>query len=289
MLAHAGEFRVAKMAQVLEVSRSGYYDWKQRKKSARREEDEEIAEAIRFIHEKSHGIYGGRKITQELNRRRSNPVNHKRVERLKQERGIHSKVAKKYNATTDSRHEQLVSENLLRRDFRADHPRQKMVSDVTFVWTKEGWLYVAGVMDLCGQKIVGLAMGEKNDTTLVLEALRDAREHSRNLRGCIIHSDRGSNYCSNAYQNKLQYYGAISSMSRTGDCWDNAPMESFWGKMKTEWMSGRYCTTRAEAKSKIAAYVYSFYNSQRLHESNGYLTPEEYYQTRKGLPSQPAL
>lgn len=204
-------------------------------------------------------------------------VNHKRVERIMKKEGIRSKVARKFKATTNSKHNLPVAENILNREFTAASPNQKMVSDITYLWTDEGWLYVAGVMDLCGQKMVGLSMGERMTKELVITALESAYKRVGRPRGVLIHSDRGSQYCSKDYQNLLKRYGFICSMSRKGNCWDNAPMEAFWGKMKYEWLNEHHFRTRDEARAAVFEYIEIFYNRQRLHESNAYLTPEEYY------------
>jgi putative transposase len=229
------------------------------------------------IHEKSRKVYGSTKITNILNRKNSNPINHKRVERLMKENGIRSKVAKKFKATTNSNHSLPVAENILNRDFSVDRPNQKMVSDITYQWTDEGWLYIAGVMDLCGQRIVGLSMGERMTKDLVINALNSAYVRVGRPTGVLLHSDRGSQYCSNDYQILLKKYGFVCSMSRKGNCWDNAPMESFWGKLKYEWLADRHFRTREEARAAVFEYVEIFYNRLRIHEANGYLTPDEYY------------
>ena len=231
---------------------------------------------MKIIHEKKRRTCGCRKMTKEITRS-GKRVNHKRIERLMKEAGIRSKLAKKFKATTNSTHNLPVAENLLSRDFSAAKPNQKMVSDITYLWTEEGWLYIAGVMDLCGQKIVGLSMGERMTKELVITALDNAYLRSGRVPGVLIHSDRGSQYCSNEYQKRLKKYGYICSMSRKGNCWDNAPMESFWGKMKYEWLYEQRFRTREEARAAVFEYVEIFYNRQRLHESNDYLTPEEYY------------
>ena len=271
-------YRIAKMAQWLQVSRSGYYAWRRRSKSLRELENEALLEEIIQIHESSRGTYGSKKISHEINRRSDRPVNHKRIERIMRENGIQSKTRRKYKATTNSRHSLPVAENILNRDFAADRPGEKMVSDITYIPTEEGWLYLAGVMDLCGDKIVGVSMGGRMTKELVIAALRDAIHHTPVTEGCILHSDRGSQYCSQDYQSLAKEHGFISSMSRKGNCWDNAPMESFWGKLKQEWLNERHFYTREEAMSAVFEYIWIFYNRKRIHEANGYLTPEEYYE-----------
>ena len=225
-------YRIAKMAQWLQVSKSGYYAWRKRSKSLRSTENEDLLKEIIQIHETSRNTYGGRKITHEINRKSEKPVNHKRVERIMRENGIRSKSHKKYKATTNSRHSLPVAENILNRNFYADRPGQKMVSDITYIPTDEGWLYLAGVMDLCGDKIVGMSMDGRMTKELVIAALKDAICQTKATEGCILHSDRGSQYCSLDYQALAKEHGFISSMSRKGNCWDNAPMESFWGEVK---------------------------------------------------------
>jgi len=155
-----------------------------------------------------------------------------------------------------------------------------MVSDITYIPTDEGWLYLAGVMDLCGRKMVGVAMDSRMTKNLVIAALQDAINHTRDVNGCILHSDRGSQYCSKDYNQMAKQHGFTVSMSRKGDCWDNAPTESFWGTLKQEWLNEKHFRTRAEAKAAVFEYIWIFYNRQRIHSSNNYQTPEEYYMER---------
>jgi len=232
---------------------------------------------IRDIHLKSKKVYGSTKIIRKLNAKSKYPINHKRVEHIMRENGIKSKVSKKFIATTNSNHKLPVAENILNRDFSAEKPNEKMVSDITYLWTDEGWLYIAGILDLCGQKIVGLSMSERMTKELVIDALNSAYLRAGKPSNVILHSDRGSQYCSYDYQNLIKKYGFICSMSRKGNCWDNAPMESFWGKLKCEWLYGTHFRTREEARAAVFEYVEVFYNRQRIHASNGYVTPEDYY------------
>lgn len=199
--------------------------------------------------------------------------------------GLKSKVAKKFKATTNSKHSLPVAKNILNRDFTVNKPNEKMVSDITYLWTDEGWLYIAGVMDLCGQKIVGLSMSERMTKDLVINALRSAYLRAGKPTGVLLHSDRGSQYCSKDYQKLIKKYGFVCSMSRKGNCWDNAPMEAFWGKMKYEWLVDKHFRTREEARAAVFEYVEIFYNRQRIHKSNGYLTPDEYYKMRSDKAS----
>lgn len=183
MEANRSKYRVAKMAQWLNVSKSGYYAWRKRHPSLRDRENQWLLDEIRRIHEEYRHVYGSRKMTQELNNRLNKPVNHKRVERIMRENGIYSKVTKKYKATTNSRHNLPVAPNILDRNFTAEKPAQKMVSDITYIPTEEGWLYLAGVMDLCGQRIIGVSMDSRMTRELVINALEDAINHSGNVNG----------------------------------------------------------------------------------------------------------
>jgi len=186
---------------------------------------------------------------------------------------------KRYKATTDSKHKLPVAENVLNRVFTAQKPNEKWVSDVTYVQTDEGWLYTAAIVDLYGREVVGWAMDKRMQTSLVLDCLRQAQTRRGNPRGVLVHSDRGVQYCAHAYQKLLRECGHICSMSRKGNCYDNAPMESFWGKLKQEWLNGKRFRTREDAKRAIFWYIEVYYRSYRLHESNGYVTPKEYGQT----------
>ena len=188
----------------------------------------------------------------------------------------HSKVRRKYIVTTDSDHDFPIAPNLLKRDFSTDGPGQKMVSDTTAIPTGEGTLYVAGILDLYGRRPVGIALSMHNDRFLVLDALEDMIIRGFKHTGAILHSDRGSTYCSREYRQAIEDAGMICSMSRKGDCWDNAPMECFWGKMKSEWMDRDY-ETIAEAAADVYEYCWSFYSKQRIHASLNYTTPERYY------------
>ena len=275
MWKHRDEYSIARMAKVLGVSESGYYRWLSRKPSKRAEEDLVLIEEIAEIFYASHRVFGSRKITS-IMRSRGRLINHKRVERLMSEYCMKSRVCKQYNSFTESGDGNNIKDNLLKRDFSVTGPDQKMVSDTTGIRTKEGWLYVAGILDLCGRIPVGMATGPRNDTELVSTAFRDMRRRGHGGNGCILHSDRVSTYSSGEYQQLISSSDMLSSMSRKGDCWDNAPMESFWGKMKLEFVDKTY-NTLDEARAAVYEYVWSFYTNLRPHAANGYLTPAEYY------------
>ena len=266
------------MADVLQVSKSGYYDWLNREASLRIQENEVIYHDILELFLASRMSAGTRRIAKRLSQMYGRPINRKRVGRIMRENGLVPKGKKKYVVTTDSKDSVNIFPNLLKRDFTATAKNQKMVSDTTYIYTKEGWLYLAAIMDLYGRKIVGMAISEKNDQELVTAALEDAKNRigKKHLEGCILHSDRGSTYASNKYIEKINEYKMVGSMSRTGNCWDNAPIESFWGRMKVEWLNECY-QTKEEAISDVYEYIWAYYNRSRLHSTDGYVTPEEYY------------
>lgn len=280
MYENRSSYHIARMAKALKVSESGYYKWLKRingEPSEKELEDEILSKKIWEYYRTSRGSFGIRQMTRKLNLHRLHPVNHKRVERLMRQQGLFSKVKKKHIVTTDSAHDMPVADNLLNRNFKASAPDEKLVSDTTVIKTKEGYLYVAGIMDLYGRIPVGIAMREKNDTDLVITALCDMLIRGHGREGCMIHSDRGSTYCSKEYRKKLEENGLVCSMSRKGNCWDNAPMESFWGKMKNEWLLPEYDTLEA-ARRDVYEYVWSFYPRERPHSSDDNMTPYEYCQ-----------
>jgi putative transposase len=257
MEAHRSQFRIAKMAEVLKVTRSGFYAYLKRPKSNRELENDRLLEKIKEVYQKSHGIYGYPRITDALKSCGSPSRN--RVYRLMKENGLRSKTIKKYKATTNSNHKLPVADNLLNREFTASKPNQKWTSDITYIATDEGWLYMAGIMDLCGRAIVGFAMAEHMRKSLVIAALNQAIGRTTGAKGgLLMHSDRGVQYASKEYQAILTKNKFICSMSRKGNCYDNAPMESFWGKLKQEWLYGRRFKTRDEAKSAIFEYIEVF-------------------------------
>jgi len=217
----------------------------------------------------NHKIPGAVKISKVLN------VNSKTVGKIMRENGWKSKVCKKYKATTNSAHNLPVAENLLNQEFKANYRNQKWVSDITYVPTDEGWLYLAGMLDLYDHDVVGWAMGDRITKELAINCLKMAKTRRNNPKGVLAHSDRGSQYCSNDYQKELAKDGFICSMSRKGNCWDNAPMESFWGKLKQEWLNDKRFRTREDARRAIFWYIEVYYKNYRLHESNGYKTPKD--------------
>lgn len=282
MQEHKQEHTITRMAKVLGVSESGYFKWCKRNNAPlteKEQEDIKITEEIFAIYRSSRGSYGSRKITAILNKTHETPINHKRVERIMQECCLFSRTCKKYICTTDSDHDEMIADNLINRDFTAAEPDTKMLSDTTVITTRQGKLYVAGILDLYGDMPVGIAMSTHNDKKLVMDAFDDMIMRGCGKPGCIIHSDRGSTYCAKEYRQLISKHDFLCSMSRKGDCWDNAPMESFWGKMKSEWLVDKYATIQ-QAKRDVYEYVWHFYPKERPHETFGYLTPDEVY--RKG-------
>lgn len=262
------------MCKLLQVQRSSFYAWQRRPKSKRQIENERILRKILEIYEKKHRIYGYPRITKALPD--DMKVSQGRVYRIMRANGIKSKTARKYKPqTTDSNHNLPVAENILGRVFNAEKPNQKWVSDITYIETAEGFLYLAGILDLYDKTIVGWSMQDHMKKELVIEALEQAILHFRPSKGLLIHSDRGSQYCSNKYQQILSDKGYVCSMSRKGNCWDNAPMESFWGKLKTEWLSDKKFKTIAQAKAAVFEYIEIFYNRDRLHSTIEYVSPNK--------------
>lgn len=275
------EFTVRDCCRVLKVSPSGYYRWLRAPEGKRQQRRAELAEQVRVVHEASRRIYGAPKIRAEL-LRRGLKLNRKTVARIMRESSIRSKVTKKFKVrTTDSKHAHPVAANVLDRKFAAEKPDAAWLCDITYIPTREGWLYLAGVMDLCSRRIVGWSMAEHLRVELVIAALEMATTTRSPAPGLIHHSDRGVQYCCGEYRAQLEAWGMVASMSRTGDCYDNAPKESFWATLKKELVSDREFATREEARAAIFEYIEVFYNRQRIHGSLGYLSPEQFEASRR--------
>jgi putative transposase len=266
---------VALLCRVLEVSRSGFYAWEARGPSPRKADDEKLSVRIAAIHEASSERYGSPRVHAEL-AAEGVPVSRKRVARLMAEAGLESVRKRPYKATTDSKHSLPVAENVLDRKFEVEAPNVAWVTDITYVWTAEGWLYLAAILDLFSRRVVGHAMSERIDRALVLDALRDAVGRRVPNAGLVHHSDRGSQYASNDYQDALDDLGVVCSMSRKGNCWDNAVAESFFATLKTELIYTRRFATRAEAREAIFDFIEVFYNGRRRHSTLGYLSPIDF-------------
>jgi len=270
---HRQEFDITLMCRLLAVSRSGYYAWRKRQPSAREMADTQLLAAIKKIFAASGQTYGSPRIHIEL-RAAGIRCSRKRVERLMRENGL-KVVQKRKNRviTTDSDHEFPVAPNLLDRDFTAEHPNEKWVTDISYIRTDTGWLYLAVVMDLFSRAIVGWAMRPDLSQTLVLSALHMAIANRQPAAGLLHHSDRGSQYCAHAYRQLQKEHKMVTSMSRKGNCHDNAAMESFFATLKKELVSRRYYRNQAEARRDIFSYIEGFYNRRRLHSTLGYVSP----------------
>lgn len=278
--AHATELPVATMCRVLRVSRSGYYDWVDRPASPRRQRQAQLTEQIRAAHAASRQLYGSPRVAAEL-KARGVRVCQNTVARYMRAAGIAGRARKRFVVrTTDARHEHAVAANALNRRFDADDwpkPNRAWCTDITCIWTgQQGWLYLAAVMDLCSRRIVGWATAEHLRAELCLEALDMALEQRRPAKGLLHHSDRGVQYACTDYQAALERAKIVCSMSRTGNCYDNAAMESFFSTLKREEVYQRTYATHAEARAAIFQYIEVFYNRQRRHSALGYKTPVEF-------------
>jgi putative transposase len=270
------EFEITVMCGVLAVSRSGYYAWRKRPPSARKMADQALSQQIKDIHQQSRQTYGSPRIQAEL---AENGVNcgAKRVARLMRDEELFAKQHRKFRVrTTDSAHPYPVAPNLLDQDFSASRPNEKWLTDITYIPTAEGWLYLAVVLDLYSRRIVGWAMSNSLERSLVLAALQMALDTRQPLPGLLHHSDRGSQYASHDYQTLLTQYQMQGSMSRKGNCYDNAPTESFFGTLKTELVHHCHYQTHAEAKTDLFEYIEVFYNRVRRHSALHYQSPLNY-------------
>ena len=261
------------MCRILSVSSSGYYDWLNRQPSDRFKANEKLATKIKTIFDKQRSRAGAIRITKQL-QAEGEFVGRHRVARIMRQYGWRARAAKKYKATTNSNHQLKVAPNLLEQNFEANKPNEKWVSDITYIPTDEGWLYLSVIMDLYSRKVIGWSLSERMTTTLVIDALQMALWRRKKPQGVIVHSDRGSQYCSYAYQALLADANLICSMSKRGDCYDNAAMESWNHSLKVEAIHGERFITRADAKNHVFDYIEVYYNRERLHSKLGYVSPE---------------
>jgi putative transposase len=265
------------ICQVLNVSASGYYAWVDRPLSKWAREEGRLEVEIRVAHKRTRQVYGAEKLQRDL-AEHDIRVGICRIKRIRRKLGIRCKQKRKFKATTNSRHTLPVAENILEQQFKVAAPNKVWVSDITYVPTDEGWLYVAAHKDLFTADIVGYAMGERLTMNLVSQSLFKAVAAKRPAKGLIHHSDRGTQYCSHEYRNILERFGLLASMSRKGNCYDNAPMESFWGTLRQELVHHRRYRTRQEAMRDITEYIEIFYNRQRLQPRLGFLSPAVFEQ-----------
>ena len=270
--AKKAEFPVALMCEQMSVSRSGYYAWKHRKPSQRQQEDAVLIEAIKESHEESRGTYGSPRVRDDL-KDRGFAVGRRRVARLMTEEGLTGTPPKPFKRTTDSKHNHDIADNILDREFSVDAPDTAWATDITYVRTWEGWMYLAVVVDLFSRRIVGWATATNMRTGLVLSALHMALGRRVPAPDMLHHSDRGSQYASHDYRDALRENNIVCSMSRKGDCWDNAVVESFFATLKKELIHRRPWGTVRSARQAIVEYIEVFYNRKRKHSTLGYLSP----------------
>jgi transposase InsO family protein len=283
---HRAEFPVTRLCAVLGVSPSGYYAWCDRPPSAREMANRELYSQIKAVYNNSHGTYGSPRIYRAL-RRQGVVCSENRVARLMRRHDLRAKQTKRYKATSKRRQADPVAPNLLQRDFTADRPDQKWLTDITYIPTQEGWLYLAVVLDLYSRRIVGWVMAERMTSELTRAALQMSIQQRQPAAELIHHSDQGSQYTAREYQQLLQDQGIQVSMNSVGTWYDNAPVESFFGTLKSEWVNQHLYGTRAEARVAIFYYIEAFYNRQRLHSSLDYLSPvdheQRYHQQRSSV------
>jgi transposase InsO family protein len=270
--AEKATFPVTALCAVLGVTRSGFYAWRTRPAARRTADDQRLAVEIAAIHAATRRRYGSPRIHAEL-RERGRAVGRHRVARLMRVHGLRARPCRRFRTTTDARHELPVAPNVLAQRFAAAAPNAVWVTDITYLWTGEGWLYLVVILDLFSRRIVGWATSARIDRQLALNALDMALARRRPPRGLLHHSDRGSQYASTAYRRRLTAHGIVCSMSRRGNCWDNAVAESFFGTLKCELVYETEWRTRADARRDVFEYVEVFYNGQRRHSALGYLSP----------------
>ena len=273
------KYPVKTLCRVVEVSRSGYYAWELRKPSLHAASDLELSWRVRTVHAKARQVYGSPRVQRQL-AREGVRVSRKRVARLMRLNGLYGRKKRRHKATTDSNHQDPIAPNLLNRNFVSGEPGRVMVGDTTAITTQQGWLYLAVLTDLCTRAIIGWSMGVHNDTDLVLAALRMAMRRGI-CQGFIHHTDRGSTYTSAAYRDAVKAGGGIASMSRKGDCYDNAVAESVFRTVKEEALGDLIPDSPEHAQTLIFSYIEGFYNSQRLHSSIGYVPPNEFDRIRR--------
>lgn len=272
---HVNAFSVAAMCRFMAVSRSAYYRSLGRPQSNLEKDDAGLVDMIKVLFKKSRGNYGTRRLKIGLSDQ-GRRVSRRRIGRLMMTAGLACKTKKKFKVTTDSKHNLPIAPNFLDRQFTVARPNQAYVGDITYIHTQEGWLYLAVVIDLYSRQIVGWSMAEHMRAELVNDALLMALWQRKPSKGLLWHTDRGSQYASDSHRKLLAQHGIIQSMSRTGNCWDNAVSESFFHILKTELVHHERYQTRAEAKQNMFEYIEVFYNRERLHSANGYLSPVNY-------------
>ncbi len=273
----SGSYPVEMLCQAMQVSPSGYASWKRGERPRKRLTDDQLIVLIRAVHARTRGAYGSPRIYQEI-KANGHAVSKTRVERLMREHGIRARHKRRYRATTDSRHSLPVAPNVLDRQFNQAMPNAAWATDITYIATAEGWLYLAVVLDLFDRSVVGWSIKPRMTTDIVIDALTMAWFRRRPAAGLVHHSDRGSQYASGAYQAKLAEYGMVCSMSRKANCWDNAVAESFFNSLKNERVHGQRYRTRDEARADLFEYIELFYNRSRRHSALGGKAPASVYE-----------
>jgi transposase InsO family protein len=284
---HKSRWPVTLMCQVLSVSTSGFYAWLARPTSEQERRREAILAEIRVIHVEFKRRNGSPRIHKELVARGFDCCVNS-VAKLMHDNDIRAKTARKFRPTTDSKHDRPVADNLLDRQFQVSKPNEVWLGDITYIWTREGWLYLAAVEDLFSRVVVGWSMAEHMESRLVVDALQMAIARRLPKGGLLAHSDRGSQYASEHYQAVLLEAGIECSMSGKGQCWDNAPMESFFATLKKELVHGEDYHTREQARASIFEYIEVYYNPKRRHSALGYLSPVEFERSQTGSSDSPA-
>ena len=285
---YEGQFSISTLCRVMKVARSGYYAWCHRTPSKTEVANQQLTDTIKTVFDASDQTYGSPRIYEELKVQHV-ACSQKRVARLMRQAELKAVLPKHFAVTTDSNHALPVAENLLDRQFVAEKPNTRWTADISYVWTSEGWLYLAVVLDLFSRRIVGWSMGTTLERSLVLSALAMAIQKRHPEAGLLCHSDRGSQYASHDYQKALQKIGAVCSMSRKGNCWDNAPTESFFSSLKRECVYRHRFATRSEARTIVFAWIEVWYNRKRRHSTLGYLSPDAFEQQPFPLQSAHAL
>jgi transposase InsO family protein len=283
---HSGMFPVKKMAQVLGISRSRYYSWLKAAPTEHKKQNNELGVIIEQIYHENRGAYGSPRIYRDI-KAKGIPCSRKRVARIMREKGLRGCQKRRFKVTTDSRHDFPLAPNLLKRNFTAGSPNRIWVSDITYIWTMEGWLYLCVILDLYSRIAAGWAMDSKMTIALTINALLMAVRHRSPAPGLVFHSDRGVQYAADGFRKRIDEYQMVQSMSRKGDCWDNACAESFFATLKTEEVFHRIYQTRAEAMSCIFEYIAVFYNRKRRHSFIDFVSPEE-YESRMACPENVA-
>jgi len=273
---HLAEYPLSPVCQALGVSRNGYYDWQGRPVSRRQQRHAQLTALVQTAFTEGRASYGSPRVHKRL-QTQGQKVSVHTVAQIMKTQGLRAKTKRKFiPRTTDSAHDQPLAPNVLDRHFQVDRPNCKWAGDITYIPTDEGWLYLAGIIDLCSRRLVGWAMADHLRTELARDALDMALEQRRPGAGLLHHSDRGVQYASDDYQARLAGRQITASMSGRGDCWDNAVMESFWATLKTELVHHEHYRTREQARASIFEYIEVFYNRQRLHSAIGYVSPEAF-------------